>query len=96
MIHFGAASSFASSHSFSSLPAGYSGVSKKGPGLPEGPAGLRVLSYAKDELPGARYKFTDHRIRVARPGYSYLNEINPQKKWIVMSSTNSQSSTFVR
>jgi len=76
MIHFGAASNSASSNRFSSLPAGYSAVSKKSSGLPEGRAGLRVLSYAEGRIAGRAlqiHRSSDSR-RAPRRSISELNQ----------------------
>jgi mono/diheme cytochrome c family protein len=46
---------------------------RKAPGCPKARQGCASCHMPKIELPGAHYKFTDHRIRVARPGDPYPN-----------------------
>jgi hypothetical protein len=76
MIHFGAAISIASSNRFSSPPTGYSAVSKKSSRLPEGPAGLSVLSYAEDRIAGGALQIhrSSDSCRAPRRSISELNQ----------------------
>ncbi len=47
--------------------------SRKAPGCPKARQDCASCHMPKIELPGAHYKFTDHRIRIARPGDPYPN-----------------------
>jgi Cytochrome c554 and c-prime len=46
---------------------------RKAPGCPKARQDCASCHMPRIELPGAHYKFTDHRIRVARPGDPYPN-----------------------
>ncbi len=54
-------------------PARPAASSRKAPGCPKARQDCASCHMPKIELPGAHYKFTDHRIRVARPGDPYPN-----------------------
>jgi Cytochrome c3/Cytochrome c554 and c-prime len=56
-----------------SAPARPAAPSRKAPGCPKARQDCASCHMPKIELPGAHYKFTDHRIRIARPGDPYPN-----------------------
>ena len=61
------------------------GVSKKSSGLPEGPTGLRVLSYAKDRIAGGAlqiHRSSDSR-RAPRKSLSELNQAKKDMRAIL-------------